>query len=86
MNLNSKKPNDLKSYLSRYDIHTVPDYYFYAYRILHMRKRYPNREEILAQAVKDMEEEIASRPQKLFNDNRRQMEGLELKPYNWEGK
>ena len=76
----------LKEYLSRYDSTSVPDYFFHAWRILYQKASYSNRKGILDLAIKDMQEELDSRPQARFNQNRRQMNGIENLKFNWDGK
>ena len=82
----SQNSSTLKEYLSRYNEFTVPDYYFCTWRILFQGTEYLDRREILGQAEKDMQDEISHRPMKLFNSNRRQMEGTVALKLNWDGK
>lgn len=73
----------LKEYLSRYNKYTVPDYLYYAYMILLEKKKMSGKKEILDQAVQDLKEEENSSTLIIFNRDRKKIDGIEGKKFNW---
>ena len=73
----------LRKFLSRWTYHTVPDYYWEAWRVLFWDARYKNREEILKQAKEDMVEELQTRRFVSFDSNRRQLAPDDYFPWFW---
>ena len=74
---------ELKQHLSRYNDYTVPDNYYYAYKILFQELILPNQTEILRQAEEDIKDEEKIRLQSNFNRDRLKMADLDGKKYNW---
>lgn len=77
------REKNLREELGKLDELTCPDYLYVAWRILFQKYNPPDRRQVLKQARLDLQEEENIRLQASFNRNRRQMEGIELRKYNW---
>ena len=66
----------LKEYLSHYNELTVPDDFYYAWRILYTGYKCKDKRAILEQAEKDLTELENQRRQSLFNKGRSTLEDL----------
>jgi hypothetical protein len=81
--LNQTQTQKLKKYLERYDEYTCPDNYYEAWRILFTHYYPKDKDQVLNQALFDLEEVESLRPQHQFNKNRRKMLGFSERKYNW---
>ena len=73
----------LRTLLSRFTESTVPDNYFEAWKVLFHRSPYKNRDQIIEQAIKDMEEDEGEALIRRFDSFRPTLEDKTKEKWNW---
>ena len=74
----------LKQYLKKYNSWSCPSNFYLAWRILFDNAIYPNKEEILKDAMEELEDLENSRSQSIFEKGRfKGKDILKFNKYNW---